>query len=91
MAFPAFAAPTWIPAEANLVSELPTRADRGFLMSIDDASVTALPLAGSGRIAFPSDGDPPALVPLPPPAWAGLGLLGALAYARHKNRRRSRA
>ena len=74
----------------NLVSELPARSDHGFLISMDRSPTDAIPLAGSGQIAFPADGDTPALVPLAPPVWAGLGLLGALAFARHKSRRRYR-
>jgi hypothetical protein len=90
-ACPCLAGQARVPAEASLVSELPSNPDRGFLVSMDRSRTATLPLPGSGPIAFPADGDTPALVPLPPPVWAGLGILGALAYSRHKNRRRYRA
>ena len=55
-----------------------------------------LPRAGAGAAGSPlahrtpASGDTPALVPLAPPVWVGLGMLGALALTRHKQRRRAR-
>ncbi len=82
------APPAWVPPGVQADQ---TAAKEGFLLSMDLRQAgSSLPLPGARPIAFPGEDDVPALVPLAPPAWAGLGLLAALAWARHKNRRQGR-
>lgn len=63
-----------------------------FLFSLESTARFAdpVPLASADALAIGADVQDaaPALVPLPPPLWAGLAILGALAFARAKQHRR---
>lgn len=64
-----------------------------FLFSLETSArdTDSLPLSGAVELGAGAEDAAPALVPLAPPLWAGLGILVALAVARTKQYRRRTA